>query len=36
MIGISQAQSPVSKKCIESYARLSYRIDLDPRILCNV
>ena len=27
---------PSRKKCIESYARLSYRIDLDPRILCNV
>ena len=27
---------PSGKKCIESYAGLSYRIDLDPRILCNV
>ena len=37
MIGISQAQvSRLEKNCIESYARLSYRIDLDPRILCNV
>lgn len=36
MIGISQAQVSRLEKCIESYAGLSYRIDLDPRILCNV
>ena len=27
---------PSGKKCIESHAELSHRVDLDPRILCNV